>query len=255
MTPIPVAVDAILAESAPVFVLDTCNFLDLFRRDVSHMRPKVQANEIAHAVGLLKLVSSQPKEMHLVVPELVPIEYAANANAVEREFAKWIEFHDENVEWLSAVGSSVSAATTTPHPAAALSIHLKARQLADGLLQRAVTLARDQSCLNRAIERLMVKRRPAHKNQIKDSINLEQCLELCRQLRSRGFASPVVFVSSNTNDFAASDQPNPGPGLHIDLQPEFDSLQLEYYSSLRAALGAISGRSLGSSQSSTSLSP
>ena len=35
MTTIPAAVARIIAKPAPVLILDTCNFLDLFRRDTS----------------------------------------------------------------------------------------------------------------------------------------------------------------------------------------------------------------------------
>jgi len=38
---------------------------------------------------------------HLVVPELVPGEFADHASRIEREFDGWLGFHDENQDWLA----------------------------------------------------------------------------------------------------------------------------------------------------------
>jgi hypothetical protein len=87
---------------------------------------------------------------------------------------------------------------------------------------------------------LIAKRRPSHKKEIKDSMNLEQGLELCSQLRNGGFIRPAAFISSNTNDFAAASSKSQ---LHNDLQSEFAAVSLEYFPSLRAAVGSLRARS------------
>ena len=46
MTTITAAVAQIIAKPAPVIILDTCNFLDLFRRDTTRQQPRVPAEEI-----------------------------------------------------------------------------------------------------------------------------------------------------------------------------------------------------------------
>jgi hypothetical protein len=86
---------------------------------------------------------------------------------------------------------------------------------------------------------LIAKRRPSHKKEIKDSMNLEQGLELSRLLRNAAFAPARVFVSSNTNDFAASATSSV---VHPDIQGEFAAVGLEYFTSLRATLGALRAR-------------
>ena len=70
-------------------------------------------------------------------------------------------------------------------------------------------------------------------------MNLEQGLELCSQLRNARFTRPVAFISSNTNDYA---MPSPGSRLHNDLQAEFAAVSLEYFPSLRAAVGSLRTR-------------
>src|SRR5271157_1808821 len=96
-----------------------------------------------------------------------------------------------------------------------------------------------RNSLNRAVARLIAKRRPSHKKEIKDSMNMEQSLELCSQLRNSGFTHPAVFISSNTNDYAAAATSSQ---LHNDLQAEFAAVSLEYFPSLRAAFGSLRAR-------------
>ena len=53
MTTITAAVAQIIAQRAPVIILDTCNFLDLFRRDTTRQQPRIPAEEIRIASELL----------------------------------------------------------------------------------------------------------------------------------------------------------------------------------------------------------
>ncbi len=53
MTTITAAVAQIIAQCAPVIILDTCNFLDLFRRDTTRQQPRIPAEEIRIASELL----------------------------------------------------------------------------------------------------------------------------------------------------------------------------------------------------------
>jgi hypothetical protein len=87
MSTIADAVAHIRARAAPVILLDTCSLLDLFRRDSTRQQPRVSANEIRTAAELLQLVTARPDVVHLVVPELVPGEFADHADRIEREIA------------------------------------------------------------------------------------------------------------------------------------------------------------------------
>jgi hypothetical protein len=239
MTTIHAAVTQIIAQPAPVLILDTCNFLDLFRRDTVRQQPRVPAEEIQFASELLRTAIDQPAAVHLVVPELVPGEFADHADRIEREFDDWLGAHDENQIWLAEAAPWVG--TTLPSPSAVqpLGLHAGFRRLASELLARAVVLDRDQTSLDRAVARLIAKRRPSHKKEIKDSMNLEQSLELCCHLRNVGFICPAVFISSNTLDYAAAASPSQ---IHADLQAEFAAVSLEYFPSLRAAVGSLRAR-------------
>jgi hypothetical protein len=229
MTSIPAATARFLAQPAPVLIIDTCNFLDLFRRDPTRQQPRVSAEEIRIASALLETVITRPGAVHLVVPELVPGEFADHSDRIEREFDEWLGAHDKNQSWLAAAAPWVGIATPSPSAVQSLGLHAGLRRLARDLLARAVVLDRDQTSLDRAVARLIDKRRPSHKKEIKDSMNLEQSLELCSRLRTSGFAHRAAFISSNTNDYAMSPTT---PRLHADLQPEFAAVSLEYFPSL-----------------------
>ena len=54
--------------------------------------------------------------------------------------------------------------------------------LALGVLDQAMILEKDESCVERALGRVMDRKRPSHKNYIKDSIHWEHYLELSRRL-------------------------------------------------------------------------
>jgi hypothetical protein len=233
------AVVLILAQApAPVILIDTCSFVDLFRRDERRWQPRVVAQEINAAADLLELVTNFPDKAHLLVPELIPTEYADHANQEEVLFRGWTAFHDENQVWLFDASASVALPLAVPQPIHHHNLAAKLRELADNLLGKARVLERDQECLDRAVTRLIKKTRPSHKKEMKDSMNLEQCLELSRRLQSRGFPRSRVWVSSNTKDFA---QEPTSSQLHADLQGDFTAAGLKYFTSLRAALGHLRG--------------
>jgi len=223
MITIAAAVAQICSQPAPVIVLDTCSLLDLFRHDGPQRRPRVVHEEIRTAADLLQMVTSRLDAVHLVVPELVPGEFADHADKIEGEFLAWLKLQDKNQEWLTEAALAVGIVLPAARSVVPVGLHAAARTLAEGLLARAIVLARDRVCLDRAVARLIAKRRPSHRKEMKDSMNLEQCLELTAQLRAVGFTRSLVFVSSNTNDFAE------GSRLHPDLKDDFDAGSLEYF--------------------------
>jgi hypothetical protein len=239
MIPIATAVAQIQAQPALVLLVDTCSLLDLFRRDTMRQQPRVDPDEIRAAGQLLQLLTIRPAAVHLVVPELVPGEFADHADRIQRDFSAWLGFHDANQQWVADVAALVRVAFPSPVAAQPLGLDIACRKLAADLLARATVLARDQGCLDRAVGRLIAKQRPSHKKEMKDSMNLEQCLALSAELQRTGFTPARVFVSSNTNDFAET---STSSRLHPDLQVQFAVASLEYFTSLRAAMGSLRAR-------------
>jgi hypothetical protein len=221
---------------APVILADTCSFLDLFRADESAHQPRVPSEELSKSAELLALVASRPAKVHLFVPELVPREYTDHAGAVQARFEKWTEWHDQNQQWLADASSCVALPLPAPFLVHPHNLAAKFRALADALLANAEMLERDQACLDRAVDRLVRKRRPSHNKEMKDSMNLEQCLELSSRLANANHSRSCIWISSNIRDFA---HPAAGAQLHVDLQPDFDAARLKYFTSFGAALGRL----------------
>ena len=194
--------------------------------------------EIRAAADLLDLLTATPDAAHLIVPELIPREYTDHADAIQRAFGVWTELHVTNQGWVFDAFACVALTLPAPNPVHPHGLAARLRALADNLLRKAKVLERNQACLHRAVVRLIHKTRPSHKKEMKDSMNLEQCLELSRRLQSQGFTRSRVWVSSNTNDFA---QESTSSQLHSALQGDFTAAGLKYFASLRAAFGHLSG--------------
>jgi hypothetical protein len=125
MTSIAAAVAQIIGRPAPVISADTCNFLDLFRCDTNRKQPRVPPGEIQIACELRQLVAVRPGAAHLVVPELVPGEFADHADRIEGEFDGWLRFHDQNQDWVTE--AAVWVGTAVPPPPAVHPLGLCAR--------------------------------------------------------------------------------------------------------------------------------
>ena len=65
----------------------------------------------------------------------------------------------------------------------------------------------------------------------KDCVILETYLERVRELREDGLTAPIVFVSSNTRDYAEHSEAR----VRNDIKDEFESLELEYAPNMAAA--------------------
>lgn len=180
-----------------------------------------------------------PPALHLLVPELVPREFADHADNVQKDFARWTQRHDTNQLWLVETSTQVGQPVLPHNPMAFQNLATALRGLAEKLLSQATVLERDSDCLLRAVQRVIDKKRPSHEKEIKESMNLEQCLELSRQLLAAGSIPTRIWLSSNTNDFAHAANSD---RLHRDLKDEFTAAGLEYFTSLRAALGQLGGR-------------
>src|SRR5207302_1619021 len=98
---------------APVILVDTCNFLDIFRSDPA--KPRVPHQEIRAAADLLDLLTATPDAVHLLLPELIPREYTDHADPIQTKFGEWTELHDANQDWLVEACLSVALALPMPY--------------------------------------------------------------------------------------------------------------------------------------------
>ena len=119
---------------------------------------------------------------------------------------------------------------TAPPALTGLPADLEARSRA--LLTACRAINRDVGAANAALDRVVAKRRPSHKKDVKDSYILEHCLVVARELGGTTFQKRMLFVSSNTKDFA-----DPGStAVHTDLASDFATAGLGFAGTIAIAV-------------------
>ena len=129
----------------------------------------------------------------------------------------------------------LGAAGIPPLSPLAMALPDRLRSLSESLRDAATLLDKDVDALSRAFDRVINSERPTKKGGkgAKDAVILEHALGLTRELRNVGLGNTCIFVSSNTNDFAASRTTT----LHPSLAPYFAApTNLRYAASLTSAV-------------------
>ena len=131
--------------------------------------------------------------------------------------------------------SPVATNSSSPSAHAATTLVNELTALAQAVMAQAAVLDSDPVCVQRALDRVLAKRRPSHDGQVKDSIHLEHYLELSRLLQAGGFTERRVFVSGNRSDF----WDGPLPRIHASIGPDLAVVGLEFFGDLRSAVGSL----------------
>ena len=191
------------------------------------------------AKKLLTELQSDPVGCHVLLPELVVHEFQQHLSKQQLangEHLKWVQGLLETVKFMTKIAEELNLGPAQPITFQTASYSKQLIGLATTLSQMAIHLERNLNCISRAVDRLMKQSRPSHsKSQIKDSIILEHCLEVCSLLNVNNLQVPRVFISSNTVDYADSTR----RGCHADLTADFTAANLSYETSIQAALGKL----------------
>jgi hypothetical protein len=225
------AVANLMANPRPILCLDTCDFLDVPR---AIMRDGLARTK---SFGrMIEALASDPTQFQPVITYLVRHEWEQDLEGVRIDAERDIEKTNGKIALIGEVCQDVGIVIPPINPFDAKPLIQGLVKLAEDLLNQAVVLIKDDLCVERALERLMEKRRPSHSKEIKDSIHLEHYLEFCRQLRQANFAPRCVFVSANKSDFWKDKET---PIIHPDLDDDLQSVGLEFYGRLEAAVGQL----------------
>ena len=214
----------------PIICLDTCDFLDVIRSLEEDENPQALL-----ARRLIKTLNAEPDRVKLVITSLVEHEWRQNVEASRKRAFAYLQETDQRIR--RVLDSCIHVDIQSAGPSidlARLPLVQGLVVLAESLMNRAMIMEQDDSCIQRALSRVMDRRRPSHKGAIKDSIHLEHYLELSRQLSQAVFTEPIIFVSANKTDFW--DGP---PQIHRDLKDELDAAGLQFFGKLDAALGRL----------------
>ena len=224
---IPGAVQLLMTNPRPIICLDTCDLLDVIR---SLAEPKLNQSEVVS-----QFLIGKEDQTQTVITYLLQHEWVQNVEQVRRQAEDHLREIDERLLRIRDVANHVKI--EIPPPSVVYQNLNSAQSLVDFseiLMDRSLMLEKDQACTDRALARVMDRRRPSHRGAIKDSIHLEHYLEFSRQLNEAGHMNPRFFVSSNKADFWEGP-----PQLHRDLRGEFDAVGLQFAPKLEVAIGRL----------------
>ena len=199
-------------------------------------RKDVRIHEQKASLELLTEAESR-QQLNAIVTDLVLTEFRENVQRIQ-------EYSESRIAGLrNQVAKLDGLANLHDSPGEADSSHwidhaVRCRRAAERWLEASTVVSRSEQIELAAVRRSTQARAPAGrgKDAIHDCIILETYLEFVRGLREDGLTAPVVFVSSNTKDYAE----RASMALRTDIEGEFRSIGLEYAPNMGAAKHLLS---------------
>lgn len=221
-------IERLVARHAPVLCVDTCTLLDVMR-DIT--RDSIRAVDIEAGMRLLQAVEIDAGPIVLMADQ-VRIELNEHQDAVGQEAEKALVKFRAQIERVDEVAAVFGAAGTamTKH----LDDHVpRARSIFDRWVAKALVIPPNDGVTARAFARVNEPRTPAvrGKESMKDCVVVEAYLQAVGLLRAAGLDTPVVFASSNTNEYYGKGSRQ----LAQDIAADFEAVSLEYAPNLGAA--------------------
>jgi hypothetical protein len=206
---------AIIAEPAPILLLDTAAILDIFR---ALFRSEIQPSVVESTQALLEASRASPKRLWLVTPESVMRELGNNQQRVKDDMVSHLKRFGETV----ARVHEISKVTFPGRRLAArdlIEIELQSHitDLVDRFVAATSVFRGSDVCHQNASRRVWEASPPAchAKQSYKDCEIFEACLELLSTLRAAGFSPAAVFVTPNAADYGPP--PDGFPNIESEL--------------------------------------
>ena len=215
--------------NAPILCFDTCSILDIIRDPT---RDNVRAHERVVALRLLSAMETRT-ELTGLVADQVHLEFAEHVSGIQDEAASALHRLSRQLARIEEVAGVFGQARRTD--LSQLEGHvMRSRAVVDRLMDMAVTASQSPAVASLALRRLNLPRTPARKGKdsMKDCVVIETYLDIVAMLRGGGLRAKVVFVSSNTKDYAGVT----GSALKPDAAEDFASVGMEYAPNLAAAV-------------------
>jgi hypothetical protein len=195
----------------PLLLLDTCAVLDVVRWP---FREELPEHLIDAALTLATAARGPVVDLFVARCNLIDNEFQKNVGRCREDLIRAITKTDTSLQRLVTAGQSLGLLGPAA-PLAHLSLLPNALvAVAEQLLSVAITIEQDPDCMAAAFGRIVTNTAPSSKGQqVKDCYVIEHYLAISKALRSVGVSGPVVFVTSNVNDF----------GLRGKLIPPLDT--------------------------------
>jgi hypothetical protein len=210
---------AIVTASVPVLCIDTCSILDIMRDPT-----RDTARPIDRQAAIDLVAAAESGQLVCLAAEQVLIEFADHDQNIQDEAKRNINKLIEQVERLNKI-SAVYGVTTTTNM-----LHLddhvsRSRSLVGRWLAQLDKIIPGPSTHTRAFARMNACRAPARrgKESSKDCLVYETYHEAIATLRGAGMVKPIVFLSSNTQDYRAG-----GSKIKPEIDSELTALNVAY---------------------------
>lgn len=212
------AVDKILASPAPVFLPDTSALVDLIRvpfRAKSSSRAKHMLESANYLASQCKI---SPPNLWVVIPPPVLHEWREHSQGTLEELRRHLSKLDTMIDIVHTTANAIGVAPPSGVIYVPRNLDIALAKLSRDFFNNAIILREESRCQERAYKRLINKEAPADKNGgMKDCVIIEHSMELCSQLRAKGFSDKCVFLTSNTKDFCQPGSDKPPPSLDSQL--------------------------------------
>lgn len=209
-----------LVKSAePVLCFDTCSLLDIMRdpsRDTTRVSDRI--------AGLELLKAAEAGRLQCFLPEQVATEFNEHDLSTQEEAERAIRRLREQVGRINALDAVYGPECTVE--LAHLDDHVgRARGVVGRWLAQLQIFKPADDAPAKAFARVNTATPPAAKGKesSKDCLVYETVLELASGLRGAGTATPIVFLSSNINDYLHERK-----RLRPEIASEFAPLKLDY---------------------------
>ena len=216
-----------LSRNIPILCLDTCSIFDILRNPI---RKDVCLEYQVACLDLLK--AAEARRLKVYVAERVVVEFSENINSVVEETKNAISVLQRDIRKLDQLTTlhGISNQVDSSHWN---DYAIRCRGMTDRWLSVCTRIPQSKHILAKAIRRVLEPRTPAKKGKdsTSDCVILETYLKCIQDLRGSMNTMKIVFVSSNTKDYAKTNNVE----VKDDIVEEFESLKLEYAPNMQVA--------------------
>lgn len=221
---------AIASAGVPVLCIDTCSILDVMRDPT---RETAKPHERQAAIDLV--AAAESGRLICLMAEQVAIEFSVHDQPVQDEAERNLRKVREQVERINNLAAVFGA------PGIIDFTHLddhvgRARAVVGRWLAKLDKVVPSPLTPSRAFARVNAGIAPARrgKESSKDCLVYETYLEAVSALRGTGVTTPIVFLSSNTNEYLTE-----GRVLKPEIAIELGAIKLGYAPNMSAAKYAL----------------
>ena len=211
--------DGFAMSTVPVLCFDTCSLLDIMRdpsRDTIRVPDRI--------AGLELLEAAETGRLQCFMPQQVTIEFNEHDASTQEEAERAIKRVRDQLSRINALDAVYGTAKEID--LAHLDGHVgRARGVVGRWLARLQTFKPGEDAPAKAFARVNTATPPAArgKESSKDCLVYETVLELASGLRAAGTVAPIVFLSSNINEYLVDRS-----HLKPEIAAEFAPLGLGY---------------------------